>query len=93
MLRWKHLDLADRLDRVNDVMGVDLAMDLLMLDLVDLRFYCFLDYCCNGGISTDRGHSSPPERGWAYQVHVLWSYRHLRFGGCSVSPSLGPAFF
>ena len=46
MLCWENLNVADRLNPIDDVMGVYLAMDLLVLDLVDLRSYRFLRYCC-----------------------------------------------
>ncbi len=46
---WQNLDGADGLDTMHDVMRVDLAMNLLMLDFVDLWFYCFLGYRCTSG--------------------------------------------
>jgi len=45
MFRGQYFDGVDRLDLVYDVMGVDFAMDLLMLDLMDFWQYRFLNYC------------------------------------------------
>jgi hypothetical protein len=41
----QNLDAADGLDGVNDIVGVDLAVDVLVLDFVDLWFYYFVGYC------------------------------------------------